>query len=59
MGVVEGAVLRNGQVHHLGPTHIFRQTYDGKHRQPDRVKKPLDLIPVDLVTDFRFASRIL
>ena len=33
--------------------------YDGKRGRPDRVKKPFDLIPNDLVTDFRFASRIL
>ena len=32
---------------------------DGKRRRQDRVKKDLDLILVDLVTDSRFASRIL
>ena len=32
---------------------------DGKRRRPDRVNKPLDLIPVDLLADFQFASRIL
>ena len=31
---------------------------DGKRRRPDRVKKPLVKIPVDLVTDFWFGSRI-
>ena len=27
-------------------------SYDGKRRWPDRVKKPVVKIPVDLVTDF-------
>ena len=31
---------------------------DGKRRRPDRVKKPLVKIPVDLVTDFWFGFRI-
>ena len=34
-------------------------TNDGKGQWPERVKKPFGLIPIDLVTDFRFASRIL
>ena len=33
--------------------------YDGKCWRPDRVKNPLVFDPVDLVTDFQFASRIL
>ena len=37
-------------------THII---YDGKRRRPDRVKKPVVKIPVDLVTDFWLGSRLL
>ena len=37
----------------------LHQRYDGKRQRPDRVKKSFDLIPVDLVTDFRFSSWIL
>ena len=31
---------------------LHHTEHDGKRRRPDRVKKPLVKIPVDLVTDF-------
>ena len=41
-------------------SHVkLHSIYDWKRRRPDRVKKSFDLIPIDLFTDFRFASRIL
>ena len=33
-------------------TFLTIPIYDGKRRRPDRVKKPVVKIPVDLVTDF-------